>query len=309
MWLDEHFGLTYPVLQGGMAYVATAEFAAAVSEAGAMGLIGSGSMPAWMVKEEIRRLRTLTDRPFGVNLMLMNPEAEEIARILVEERVPLITTGAGSPGPYIEAWKAAGSTVIPVVSSLVLARRLEGQGVDAVVAEGQEAGGHVGEMTSMVLWPLLADQLSIPVIAAGGIAGPRQIQAGLALGAEGFQLGTLFLSAEECPIHPAYKEALIRAGDTQIAVMGKGGGVPCRVMKNKFYRDYQAAEKQGARREDLEMLLTGSLRQAVKEGDPARGAFMMGLAASQIHEIKPLARLLADLFQGVDWGGKRHERA
>lgn len=300
MWLDQLFGLKYPVIQGGMAYVATAEFAAAVSEAGALGLIGAGSMPAEMVRDSIRKLRQLTDRPFGVNVMLMNPQADRIAEVLAQEQVPLITTGAGSPGPYMDQWKAAGSIVIPVVSTLTLALRMERQGADAVIAEGQEAGGHVGEMTSMVLWPLLADRLSIPMIAAGGIAGPRQILAARALGAEGFQLGTLFLSAEECPIHDNYKAAVLKASDTQVAVMGRQGGVPCRVMKNQLYRDYLAAERQGADRPTLEGMLTGSLRQAVLEGDPVRGAYMMGLAAAQISEVKPLSKLLADLFQGLD---------
>jgi enoyl-[acyl-carrier protein] reductase II len=235
--------------------------------------------------------------------MLMNPQVAEIAQVLAEEQVPLITTGAGSPGPYIEQWKKAGAKVIPVVSTLTLALRMERQGVDAVIAEGQEAGGHVGEMTSMVLWPLIADRLSIPMIAAGGIAGPRQIKAARALGADGFQLGTLFLSAEECSIHDNYKAAVLKASDTQVAVMGRHGGVPCRVMKNQLYRDYLAAERQGADREALERLLVGSLRQAVEEGDQVRGAFMMGLAAAQISEIKPLEQLLTDLFEGLNLGG------
>ncbi|NLV99571.1 MAG: enoyl-[acyl-carrier-protein] reductase FabK [Clostridiaceae bacterium] len=300
MWLDETFDLKYPLLQGGMAWVATAEFAAAVSEAGALGQIASGSMTADMVRASIRRARELTDRPFGVNLMLMNPEADAIARVLVEERVPLVTTGAGSPGKYIAMWKEAGSIVIPVVSSLLLAQRMERQGADAVIAEGQEAGGHIGEQTSMVLWPLVAENLSIPMIAAGGIGSPRQIKAAIALGAEGFQLGTLFLSAEECPIHPAYKEAVIKATDTQISVMGRVGGVPCRVLKNKFCRDYMSLEREGAEKEVLEEMLGGSLRQAVQEGNSEKGAFMMGLVAAGIKEIKPLDLLLADLFEGVD---------
>lgn len=305
MWLDEHFGLKYPVLQGGMAYVATAEFAAAVSEAGALGQIGSGSMPAGMVRDSIRRVRELTCRPFGVNLMLMNPEAEKIAHILAEEQVPLITTGAGSPGRYIAMWKEAGSTVIPVVSTLSLAERMVRQGADAVIAEGQEAGGHVGELTSMVLWPLIADRLSVPMIAAGGIAGPRQVRAALALGAQGLQLGTLFLAAEECPIHPAYKELLLKATDTQVSVMGRSGGVPCRVLKNKLYRDYLVKEREGAGKEELEAMLSGSLRYAVVDGDRNRGAFMMGLAAAQVQEVKSLARLLEDLFEGVSYEDER----
>lgn len=300
MWLSETFDLKYPVLQGGMAWVATAEFAAAVSEAGALGQIGSGSMTAEMVRSSIRRVRELTDRPFGVNLMLMNPEAEQIAQVLAEERVPLVTTGAGSPGKYIEQWKKAGSIVIPVVSSLSLAERMQRQGADAVIAEGQEAGGHIGEQTSMVLWPLIADNLSIPMIAAGGIATPRHIRAAIELGADGFQLGTLFLAAEECPIHPAYKEAVIKATDTQVSVMGRLGGVPCRVLKNRFCRDYIALEREGADKEALEEMLGGSLRQAVQEGDSSKGAFMMGLVAASIKEIKPLDQLLADLFAGVE---------
>lgn len=299
MWLDKTFDLKYPVLQGGMAWVATAEFAAAVSEAGALGQIGSGTMTGEMLRDSIRRVRQLTNRPFGVNLMLMNPEADAIAQVLAEERVPLVTTGAGSPGKYIAMWKEAGSVVIPVVSSLSLAQRMERQGADAVVAEGQEAGGHIGEQTSMVLWPLVADNLTIPMIAAGGIGSPRQIRAAIELGADGFQLGTLFLSAEECPIHPDYKEAVIKASDTQVSVMGRIGGVPCRVLKNKFCREYMALEREGVDKETLEEMLGGSLRRAVQEGDNAKGAFMMGLVAAGIKEIKPLDQLLADLFAGV----------
>ncbi|HHU07897.1 MAG TPA: enoyl-[acyl-carrier-protein] reductase FabK [Clostridiaceae bacterium] len=300
MWLDETFNLKYPILEGGMAYVGTADFAAAVSEAGALGQIGSGSMSAEMVRDAIHRVRELTDRPFGVNIMLMNPAADEIARILAEEEVPLITTGAGSPGKYISMWKDAGSTVIPVIPSLALAQRMERQGADAVIAEGQEAGGHIGEQTSMVLWPLVADKISIPMIAAGGIATPRQVKAAIELGAQGLQLGTLFLSAEECPIHPAYKEALLKATDTKITVMGRTGGVPCRVLKNRFARDYMAREREGADIDELERLLIGSLSSAVQNGDDESGAFMMGLAAAQITKIKPLSQLLEDLFQGID---------
>lgn len=300
MWLDETFNLKYPLLEGGMAYVGTAEFAAAVSEVGALGQIGSGSMPAAMVRAAIHRVRELTDRPFGVNVMLMNPAADEIAGILAEEEVPLITTGAGSPGKYMSMWKDAGCKVIPVVPSLALAQRMERQGADAVVAEGQEAGGHIGEQTSMVLWPLIADNISIPMIAAGGIAAPRQVRAAIELGAEGFQLGTLFLSAEEAPIHPAYKEAVLKATDTKITVMGRTGGVPCRVLKNKFSRDYMVKERAGADIQELEELLIGSLRSAVEHGDDEKGAFMMGLAAAQITEIKPLSRLLEDLFLGLN---------
>ena len=298
--LCQLLGIEYPIIQGGMAWAADASLAAAVANGGGLGLISAmNSGPDWL-RKEIAKVRELTEKPFGVNLMLLGPFTNEVARVVIEEGVKYVTTGAGSPGPYLDQWKAAGSIVIPVVSTLTLALRMERQGADAVIAEGQEAGGHVGEMTSMVLWPLLADRLSIPMIAAGGIAGPRQILAARALGAEGFQLGTLFLSAEECPIHDNYKAAVLKASDTQVAVMGRQGGVPCRVMKNQLYRDYLAAERQGADRPTLEGMLTGSLRQAVLEGDPVRGAYMMGLAAAQISEVKPLSKLLADLFQGLD---------
>lgn len=308
MWLNETFQLKYPLIQGGMAQVATPAFAAAVCEAGAMGVIGTGAMKAEAVKRAIAELRALTNRPFGVNLMLMNPEVDAIAGLLAEEKVPLITTGAGNPGQYIPRWHEAGCRVIPVVSALSLAERMQKAGADAVVAEGQEAGGHVGELTSMVLWPQLARNLDIPVIGAGGVAGPDQLRAGLALGVEGFQVGTLMLATEECPIHDRYKQAVIRARGSQITVLGRIEGVPCRVMKNALCRRYLERERAGAGPEELERMLLGSLRLAVQTGDLEQGCFMMGLAAVQIDRIRPLRQLLQELFEGMELPGAAERR-
>lgn len=297
MWLQKTFDLKYPILQGGMAHVATAEFAAAVSNAGAMGQLGSGAMTATEVRQAIQKLKSLTDKPFGVNVMMMNPEVEEIARIVAEERVPLVTTGAGNPGSFIPMWKESGCKVIPVVSSLSLAIRMQRAGADAVIGEGQEAGGHIGEMTSLVLWPLLSQNLEIPVIAAGGIANGAQMLAAHLLGAEGFQIGTLFLVAEECPIHPHYKEAVINARDSQIGVIGRISGLPCRVLKNQLARQAVELEKNESDKMILEQRLAGSLRRAVYEGDKLEGGFMMGLSASLIHEVKPIREILEDLLE------------
>lgn len=300
MWLKGTFNLKYPLMQGGMSHIATPAFAAAVCEAGALGVIGTGAMKALQVRQAIEELRSLTAKPFGVNLMLMNPEVDEIAELLAEQEVPLITTGAGNPGKFIPRWHEAGCRVMPVVSNLTLAQRMQKAGVDAVIAEGQEAGGHVGEQTSMVLWPYLAAHLEIPVIGAGGVAGPAQIQAGIALGVQGFQVGTIMLATEECPIHDTYKQAVLRAKENQITVLGRIEGIPCRVMKNPLCRRYLERERAGADLEELERMLLGSLRLAVKTGDPDEGCFMMGLAAAQIKEIKPLKQLLEDLFSGIE---------
>ncbi len=297
MWLDETFGLKYPLIQGGMAQVATAEFAAAVSEAGALGVIGTGAMPAWAVEEAINRVRELTDRPFGVNIMLLNPEADAIAELLARERVPLVTTGAGSPGKYIPMWHEAGIRVIPVVASLGLAERMQRIEVDAVIAEGQEAGGHIGEATSMVLWPLLSSKLDIPVIAAGGLATGAQLLAAEILGAQGYQLGTLMLSAAECPIHENYRKALLEATDSRITVLGREQGMPSRVLKNRLARQYTARSRAGADKMELEEMMLGALRRAVKDGDVENGAVMLGQVAAQIDCIRPLAELLATLFE------------
>ncbi len=300
MWLQKTFNLEYPVLQGGMAHISTAAFAAAVSNAGAMGQIGSGAMTASQVRDAICQARSLTDKPFGVNVMLMNPDVDEIAEIIAEERVPLVTTGAGNPGRFISMWKEAGCVVIPVVSSLSLAIRMQRTGADAVIAEGQEAGGHIGEMTSLVLWPLLSENLDIPVIAAGGLAKGSQLLAARLLGAEGFQIGTLFLATEECPIHEHYKDAVIQARDSQIGVIGRFNGLPCRVLKNSLARQAIELEKHESDKMILEQKLAGSLRRAVFDGDKVDGGFMMGLSASLINEIMPIRQRLEKLFEEME---------
>ncbi|MDO5737808.1 MAG: nitronate monooxygenase [Eubacteriales bacterium] len=279
-----------------MAHVATPEFAAAVSNAGALGQVGTGAMSAIEVKAAIKSIRELTDRPFGINLMLLNPEVEAIAELLAAEQVPLISTGAGNPGKYIPMWHEAGCKVIPVVPSLNLAKRMEGIGADAVIAEGQEAGGHIGEVSSFVLWPLLTANLEIPVIAAGGIANGRQLAAAKLLGVSGFQLGTPFLATDECPIHENYRSAVLRAKDSQITVIGRRNGLPCRLLKTPLTHRYQELEREGADKIELEKILLGSLRRAVKTGDKDTGAYMMGQSAALIAESVPIAERLAQLF-------------
>lgn len=297
MWLNEKFNLKYPVISGGMANISTAVFAAAVSNAGALGMIGTGAWTADQVRAEIRKARELTDKTFGVNLMLMNPYSEEVSDVVIEEGIKVVTTGAGNPAPYVEKWHAAGISVIPVISSLSQGERMQKLGVDAVVGEGQEAGGHIGDSTSMVLWPLLTKNLDIPVIGAGGVALGSHIVAGRALGVQGFQLGTLLLSAEECPIHDGFREQLIKARDSQITVVGRaGGGLPTRIMKNPLARKYIQFEKENRPKEDYEEIMNGALKKAVFSGDKNEGCFMMGLSASLIDEIKPMEKVLADLF-------------
>ena len=244
--LNEILGTRYPLIQGGMANIATGEFAAACANAGALGLIGSGGMNTDSLRENIRRAKQLTDKPFGVNIMLMHPQADAFAQIVVEEGVRFVTTGAGNPGKYMESWKKAGITVIPVVAAAVLAKHLVKCGADAVIAEGTESGGHVGEMATMALVPQVVDAVDVPVIAAGGIADGRQLAAAFALGACGAQIGTCLLVSEECPIHPNYKAALIKAKDSDTIVTGRIGGTPVRVLKNRMSREYVRQEKAGA---------------------------------------------------------------
>jgi len=296
--LNEILGTKYPIIQGGMANIATGEFAAACSNAGALGLIGSGGMDADSLRENIRRCRALTDKPFGVNIMLMHPQADEFAKIVVEEGVKLVTTGAGNPGKYMAAWKAAGITVIPVVAAAILAKHLEPLGIDAVIAEGTESGGHVGEMTTMALVPQVVDAVHLPVIAAGGIADGRGLAAALALGACGVQVGTCLLTSTECPIHENYKAALLKARDSDTIVTGRIGGTPVRVLKNRMSREYVRQEKAGADKMELEKYTLGSLRRAVFEGDTVSGSLMAGQVAGMLHEVRPVADILADLWQG-----------
>ncbi len=294
--LNEILGTRYPIIQGGMANIATGEFAAACSNAGALGLIGSGGMNADSLRENIRRAKQLTDRPFGVNIMLMHPQADEFARIVVEEGVRFVTTGAGNPGKYMESWKAAGITVIPVVAATVLARHLVKCGADALIAEGTESGGHVGEMTTMALVPQVADAVDVPVIAAGGIASGRQMAAAFALGACGAQLGTCLLVAAECPIHPNYKAALLKAKDSDTIVTGRIGGTPVRVLKNRMSREYVRQEKAGAGKMELEQFTLGSLRRAVFDGDTETGSLMAGQVAGMLRDVRPVQAILDEMM-------------
>ena len=294
--LNEFLEIKYPIIQGGMANIATGEFAAAVSNAGGLGLIASGGFDAVRIKEEIDKCRALTDKPFGVNLMLMNPDVDNIAKMLTEEKVPVITTGAGSPEKYVADWKAVGTKVIPVVASVALAKRMERIGVDAVVAEGTESGGHVGEMTTLTLVPMVVDALEIPVIAAGGIADGRGIVAALSLGAIGVQVGTVLLASNECPIHENYKQAVVKAKDNQTMVTGRTGGAPVRVIKNQMAREYVKLEYQQVATEELEKLTLGSLRRAVLDGDTKTGSLMAGQVCGLVQEVKPVAQILDDMM-------------
>ena len=300
MKLNELLGIEFPIIQGGMANVATGKFAAAVSNAGALGLVAGGGLDAEALRAEIRDAKAATDKPFGVNLMLMNPHIDELAKVVVEEGVQVVTTGAGNPGKYVPAWKEAGIKVFPVVAAPVLAKRLERYGIDGVIAEGTESGGHVGEMTTMALVPQVADAVSVPVIAAGGIADGRQLAAAFALGACGVQVGTCLLASEECPIHDNYKQAVLKAGANDTVVTGRSGGAPVRVLKNKMAREYLRMEKQNLPLEEMEKLTLGSLRRAVFDGDVDTGSFMAGQVAGMVHAIRPLRQIFEELMAGYE---------
>ena len=300
MKLNELLGIEFPIIQGGMANIATGRFAAAVSNAGALGLVAGGGLDAEALRAEIRDAKAATDKPFGVNLMLMNPHIDELAKVVVEEGVQVVTTGAGNPGKYVPAWKEAGIKVFPVVAAPVLAKRLERYGIDGVIAEGTESGGHVGEMTTMALVPQVADAVSVPVIAAGGIADGRQLCAAFALGACGVQVGTVLLASEECPIHDNYKQTVLKAGANDTVVTGRSGGAPVRVLKNKMAREYLRMEKQNLPLEEMEKLTLGSLRRAVFDGDVDTGSFMAGQVAGMVHEIKPLRQIFEELMAGYE---------
>ena len=300
MKINELLGTEFPIIQGGMANIATGAFAAAVSNAGALGLIGSGGMDAETLRKEIRTAKASTDKPFGVNLMLMNPHIDELAKVVVEEGVKVVTTGAGNPGKYVPAWKEAGIKVFPVVAAPILAKRLERYDVDGFIAEGTESGGHVGEMTTMALVPQVVDTVSAPVIAAGGIADGRQMAAAYALGACGVQVGTCLLVSEECPIHPNYKQALIKAGANDTVVTGRTTGAPVRVLKNKMARQYLEMEKENMPLAEREKLTLGSLRRAVFDGDLDTGSFMSGQVAGMLHEVKPLRKIFEEMMAGCE---------
>ncbi len=297
MLLNEMLGIKYPIIQGGMANIATGKFAAQVSNAGALGLIASGGMNAEALEKEIAECRKLTDKPFGVNLMLMNPDVDNIAQLLADEKIGIITTGAGMPGKYMGMWKANGSKVIPVVASTALARKVEQQGADAVIAEGGESGGHVGDMTTMTLVPQVIEKVSIPVIAAGGIATGKQFVAAMALGAVGVQIGTCLLVSEECPIHENYKLALIKARDNSTTVTGRSLDAPVRILKNDMAREYIKVERSGGTREELEQFTLGGLRRAVLDGDVKNGSVMAGQVCGQLKEIQPLSVILENLYE------------
>lgn len=292
-------GIEYPIIQGGMAWVATHELAAAVSEAGGLGIIGAGGAPASWVREQIRQAKKATDKPFGINLMLMNPEADQIAQIIAEEKVKVVTTGAGNPGKYIQMWKDAGVKVIPVVASVALAKLMERGGADAVIAEGMESGGHIGKATTMTLVPQVADAVEIPVIAAGGIGDGRGFAAAMMLGAEAVQMGTRFVTAKECTVHENYKQKIIKAKDIDSEVTGMANGHPIRVLRNQMTKAYLKMEKEGASLEELEKMTLGSLRKAVVEGDVTSGSVMAGQISGLIKKEETCKEIILDVMQGA----------
>lgn len=298
--INQMLGIRYPIIQGGMAWVATWELASAVSNAGGLGIIGVGGADVNWVAEQIRQMKKHTDKPFGVNLMLMNPQADEIADLLVKEKIPVITTGAGNPGKYMESWKAAGAKVIPVIASVALARLMERAGADAVVAEGTESGGHIGSATTMTLVPQVVDAVNIPVIAAGGIADARGFAAALMLGASGVQMGTRFVAAKESIVHENYKEKLIKAKDIDSEVTGRSTGHPIRVLRNKMTREYLRMEKEGASLEELEKMTLGALRRAVVEGDVMTGSVMAGQIAGLVKSEDTCAQIIEEIISGAE---------
>lgn len=298
--LCELLGIEYPIIQGGMAWVATAELAAAVSNGGGLGIIAAGGAPADVVREQIQKCRTLTDKPFGVNVMLMSPFAEEVMRVVLEEKPAVVATGAGNPGKYIPALKEAGIKIMPVIASVAMAKKMEKDGADAVVAEGTESGGHIGEITTMCLVPQVVDAVSIPVIAAGGIADRRGTIAAFALGADGIQVGTRFICSNECIAHENYKEAVLKAKDRDAVVTGRSAGAPVRALKNKLTREYEKLEKANAPFEEIEALGVGGLRRAFQEGDVQTGSLMAGQSAAMVHKIEPCADIIRSYFEGTE---------
>ena len=298
--ITELLGIEYPVIQGGMAWVAECHLAAAVSNAGGLGLIAAGGAPAEWVREQIRETKKLTDKPFGVNIMLMNPESEKVAKVIVEEGVKVVTTGAGSPEKYMADWKAAGVKVIPVVASVALAKRMERCGADAVVAEGCEAGGHIGELTTMVLVPQVVDAVKIPVIAAGGIADGRGIAAAFMLGAEAVQIGTRFVVSKESIVHENYKQRIIKAKDIDSTVTGRTHGHPVRCLRNQMTREYIKLEQEGKSFEELEYLTLGTLRKAVQEGDVTNGTVMAGQIAGMITKEQTCKEMIDEMMEQAE---------
>ncbi len=296
----EMLGIRYPIFQGGMAWIADGKLAAAVSNGGGLGIIAAGNAPGEYVREQIRNARKLTDRPIGVNIMLMSPFADEVAKVAAEEKADVVTTGAGNPSKYMAGWKEAGIKVIPVVASVALAKLMERVGASAVIAEGGESGGHVGELTTMVLVPQICDAVSIPVIAAGGIADGRGAAAAFLLGAQGIQMGTRFLSAQECSIHPVYKQKILKATDLCTMVTGKRLGHPVRSLRTQFARDYTKAEYGGMPDEELEALGENSWRRAVVEGDTEKGCFLSGQIAAMVKKEQPAAEIVREVAEEAE---------
>ena len=296
----EMLGIEYPVFQGGMAWIADGRLAAAVSNGGGLGIIGAGNAPGSYVREQVRLARSLTSKPIGVNIMLLSPCADEVAHVAAEEKVEVITTGAGNPSKYMKLWQEAGSKVIPVVASVAMAKLMTRLGASALIAEGGESGGHVGELTTMVLVPQVCDATDLPVIAAGGIADGRGVAAAFMLGACGVQMGTRFLSAEECSIHPVYKEKILKATDLCTTVTGRRLGHPVRSLRTPFAREYAKAEYGGMPDEELEALGTGRLRLAVQEGDNEKGCFLSGQIAAMVRKVQPAAEIVKEVMEGAE---------
>jgi enoyl-[acyl-carrier protein] reductase II len=297
--VTELLGIDHPIIQGGMAWTATAELAAAVSEGGGLGVIGAGHMPTDVLRDQIRLAKSLTSKPFAVNLMLLTPHIDQLVDLVCVERVPVVTTGAGNPSKFMTAFKEAGIKVLPIAPSVALAKRLESIGADAIIGEGMEAGGHIGELTTFVLTPQLADAVSVPVIAAGGIADGRGVAAAFALGAEAVQLGTRFMCAAECTIHPDVKNRILRAKDRDTVVTGYSSGHPVRVLKNKLSRMLEELDRSGTP-EDLERLGSGKLSLAMREGDLDMGSLMAGQAAAMVCKIQPAAEIVAELVSEAE---------
>ena len=297
--ITELLNIKYPIIQGGMAWIADASLAVGVSEAGGLGII-SGVGPTEVVRAQIRKAKELTDKPFGVNIMLMQDNADEIARLVCDEKVPVVTTGAGSPGKYIEMWKSHGIKVIPVVPSVAIAKRMEKFGADAVIAEGMESGGHIGQTTTMSLVPQVVDAVNIPVIAAGGIGDGRGIAASFMLGAVGVQMGTRFLVSNECNVHKNYKEKVLKAKDIETEVTGNSTSHPVRVLRNKLTREYIKLEKSNSNSEKLESLTRGALRKAVIEGDTENGSVMAGQIAGLVKKEQSCKEIIEELMTEFD---------
>lgn len=294
--VTELLQIEYPIIQGGMAWVAEHHLAAAVSEAGGFGLIGAASAPPEIVREEIRKAKELTNKPFGVNIMLLNPNADEVAKIVVEEGIQAVTTGAGNPEKYMPMWKEAGVKVIPVVASVAMAKRMERYGADAVVAEGMEAGGHIGNQTTMALIPQIVDAINIPVIAAGGIGDGRGVAASFMLGAEGVQMGTRFVVADESIVHDNYKDRIVKAKDIDSVVTGQSTGHPVRCLRNQMTKEYIKKEQEGVPFEELERMTLGSLRKAVMDGDILNGTVMAGQIAGLVSKRQSCKEILQEIM-------------